>query len=238
MKGGNGSSAVQVGGVIVEARDLVLSFGETPALRGASLSVKRGEIVAVMGPSGSGKSTLLHCLAGILVPDSGEVYFEGRRIDTMREAERSRLRRDRFGFVFQFGQLVPELTAEENVALPLLLGGTYRDEALREARSWFERLDLKGMEHHRTGEMSGGQAQRVALARGLVTHPDVLFADEPTGSLDSLNGELVMSLLTRAAREQGSMVILVSHEPRVAAYADREVIVRDGLVTSTEPVPQ
>jgi putative ABC transport system ATP-binding protein len=236
MNSANGSSVVVAGGAILEARDLVLSFGKTPALRGASLSVKRGEIVAVMGPSGSGKSTLLHCLAGILVPDSGEVHFDGQRLDTMREGERSRLRRDRFGFVFQFGQLVPELTAEENVALPLLLGGTRREEALREARSWFERLDLEGMERHRTGEMSGGQSQRVALARGLVADPDVLFADEPTGSLDSLSGELVMDLLTRAARDQGSTVILVTHEPRVAAYADREVIVRDGRVTTTAAV--
>jgi putative ABC transport system ATP-binding protein len=235
MSGTNASSAVRLSGVIIEGRDLVLSFGETPALRGASISVKEGEIVAVMGPSGSGKSTLLHCLAGILVPDSGGgVYFDGERLDTMRESERSKLRRDRFGFVFQFGQLVPELTAEENVALPLLLGGTHRDEALREARSWFQRLDLEGLERHRTGEMSGGQSQRVALARSLVAHPDVLFADEPTGSLDSLSGELVMGLLTRAAREQGSTVILVTHEPRVAAYADREVIVRDGLVTVPE----
>jgi putative ABC transport system ATP-binding protein len=226
------------GSVIVEGRDLVLSFGETPALRGATVSVKRGEIVAVMGPSGSGKSTLLHCLAGILVPASGEVCFDGQRVDTMREGERSRLRRDRFGFVFQFGQLVPELTAEENVALPLLLGGTRRDEALRAARSWFGRLELDGLERHRTGEMSGGQSQRVALARGLVANPDVLFADEPTGSLDSLSGELVMGLLTRAAREQGTTVILVTHEPRVAAYTDREVIVRDGHVTSTETVPR
>jgi putative ABC transport system ATP-binding protein len=234
MNRSNSAAVVEGGGVIVEARDIVLSFGETPALRGASVSVKQGEIVAVMGPSGSGKSTLLHCLAGILVPDSGEVYFDGRRLDTLRDAERSRLRRDRFGFVFQFGQLVPELTAEENVALPLLLGGTRRNEAIREARSWFERLDLKGMERHRTGEMSGGQSQRIALARGLVAHPAVLFADEPTGSLDSLSGELVMDLLTRAAREEGSTVILVTHEPRVAAYADREVVVRDGLVTSPE----
>ena len=196
MNPANGSSVIVAGGPILEARDLVLSFGETPALRGASVSVKRGEVLAVMGPSGSGKSTLLHCLAGILVPDSGEVHFDGRRLDTMREGERSRLRRDRFGFVFQSGQLVPELTAEENVALPLLLGGTRRAEALREARSWFERLDLQGMERHRTGEMSGGQSQRVALARGLVANPDVLFADEPTGSLDSLSGELVMDLLT------------------------------------------
>jgi putative ABC transport system ATP-binding protein len=230
----NGISSSQVGDVILEACDLVLSFGETPALRGASVSVKKGEVLAMMGPSGSGKSTLLHCLAGILVPDSGEVYFDGQRVDTLRETERSRLRRDRFGFVFQFGQLVPELTAEENVALPLLLGGTRRDEALRVARSWFERLDLEGLERHRTGEMSGGQSQRVAIARGLVANPDVLFADEPTGSLDSLSGELVMDLLTRAARELGSTVILVTHEPRVAAYADREVIVRDGKVTSAE----
>jgi putative ABC transport system ATP-binding protein len=234
VSGTNSTSAVQIGSVIIEARDLVLSFGETPALRCASLSVQRGEVLAVMGPSGSGKSTLLHCLAGILLPDSGEVHFDGQRLDTMRETERSRLRRDRFGFVFQFGQLVPELTAEENVALPLLLGGTRREEALREARGWFERLGLQGMERHRSGEMSGGQSQRVALARGLVGHPDVLFADEPSGSLDSLNGELVMGLLTHAAREQGTTVILVTHESRVAAYADREVIVRDGKVATTE----
>jgi putative ABC transport system ATP-binding protein len=196
------------------------------------LSVDPGALIAVMGPSGSGKSTLLYCLAGILVPDSGEVSFDGQRLDTMREEERSRLRRDRFGFVFQSGQLVPELTAVENVALPLLLGGIRRKEALHGARAWFERLELDGLEHHRAGEMSGGQAQRVALARGLVAHPDVLFADEPTGSLDSLTGELVMGLMTDAAREEGTTVVLVTHEPRVAAYADREVIVRDGRVAS------
>ena len=212
----------------------MLSFGETPALRGANLTVARGEILAVMGPSGSGKTTLLHCLAGILAPDSGQIWFAGTRIDTLREQERSALRRDRFGFVFQFGQLVPELSAEENVALPLLLGGVHRAQALLEARSWFERLGLGGMERHRSGEMSGGQAQRVALARGLVAQPEVLFADEPTGSLDSLTGELVMELLTDAARQQGTTVVLVTHEPRVAAYADREVIVRDGIVDSLD----
>ena len=222
--------------VFIEARDLFLSFGETPALRGANFSVKRGEIVALMGPSGSGKSTLLHCLAGILVPDFGEVWFDGRRVDTLSEKERSALRRDDFGFVFQFGQLVPELSAEENVALPLLLGGMRRAQALAEARSWFERLGLDGMQHHRSGEMSGGQAQRVALARGLVTQPEVLFADEPTGSLDSLTGELVMELLTTGARQQGTTVVLVTHEPRVAAYADREVVVRDGTVSLLDRV--
>jgi putative ABC transport system ATP-binding protein len=227
-------TTISPAGSLVEARDLVLSFGETPALQGASVSIDAGEILAIMGPSGSGKSTLLHCLAGILVPESGEVWFSGRRSDTMSESERSALRRDRFGFVFQFGQLVPELTAEENVALPLLLGGTRRDAALRAARTWFERLQLSGLERHRSGEMSGGQAQRVAIARGLVAHPEVLFADEPTGSLDSLTGELVMGLMTSVAREEGTTVVLVTHEPRVAAYADREVVVRDGKVISLE----
>ncbi|NJC70566.1 ABC transporter ATP-binding protein [Planosporangium thailandense] len=217
---------------IIEARDVVLSFGQTPALRGADVAVNAGEILAVMGPSGSGKSTLLHCLAGILLPDSGEIHFAGRRLDSMGEAERSTLRRDRFGFVFQFGQLVPELTAEENVALPLLLGGTRRAEALKQARTWFGRLGLDGLEQRRSGELSGGQAQRVALARGLVNRPEILFADEPTGSLDSLTGEQVMDLMVTVAREQGTTVVLVTHEPRVAAYADREVIVRDGRVHS------
>ena len=217
---------------IIEARDLVKSFGSTPALRGASLTVRRGEIVAVMGPSGSGKSTLLHCLAGILVPGEGEVWYGGQRLDALSDDRRSALRRDRFGFVFQSGQLVPELTAEENVALPLLLSGARRGPATAAARKWFAALGLDGLEQRRSGELSGGQAQRVALARGLVGQPTVLFADEPTGSLDSLSGELVMDLLTAAAREHGTTVILVTHDAQVAAYADREVIVRDGKVST------
>jgi putative ABC transport system ATP-binding protein len=217
---------------LIEARDVVKSFGQTPALRGATIAAGPGEIVAVMGPSGSGKSTLLHCLAGILTPEGGEVWFAGQRLDALNENQRSELRRDRFGFVFQSGQLVPELTAEENVALPLLLGGTRRATAVAEARTWFGRLGLDGLGGRRSGELSGGQAQRVALARGMVTRPRVLFADEPTGSLDSVSGELVMSLMTRSAREQGTTVILVTHDARVAAYADREVIVRDGTVSS------
>jgi putative ABC transport system ATP-binding protein len=220
----------------VEARDIRLAFGSTPALRAATVAVATGEILAVMGPSGSGKSTLLHCLAGILVPDDGEIHVAGRRIDTLPEAERSALRRDRFGFVFQFGQLVPELTAEENIALPLLLSGVRRRTALARARDWFERLDLVGLEQRRSGELSGGQAQRVALARGMVGEPEVLFADEPTGALDSLTGEHVMDLLVGSARERGTTVVLVTHEARVAAYADREVVVRDGRVSSMSAV--
>ncbi|WP_030396396.1 ABC transporter ATP-binding protein [Kitasatospora purpeofusca] len=225
---------------LIEARDIELAFGETPALRGASLAAEAGEVLAVMGASGSGKSTLLHCLAGILVPDAGEVHFDGQRIDRLDENRRSALRRDAFGFVFQFGQLVPELTAEENIALPLLLGGVRRAAALAEARPWFARLGLDGLGGRRSGELSGGQAQRVALARGLVTRPRVLFADEPTGALDSLTGEQVMELMVGAAREQGTTVVLVTHEPRVAAYADREAVVRDGrartLSTGSAPV--
>jgi putative ABC transport system ATP-binding protein len=217
---------------VLMAREVVLSFGQTPALRGADLAVDAGEMLAIMGPSGSGKSTLLHCLAGILVPDAGEVHFDGRRIDTLGETGRSTLRRESFGFVFQFGQLVPELTALENVALPLLLNGVRRARALAEARPWFGRLGLDGLEQRRSGELSGGQAQRVALARGLVARPRVLFADEPTGALDSLTGEQVMDLMVAVAREEGTTVVLVTHEPRVAAYADREVVVRDGRVHS------
>jgi putative ABC transport system ATP-binding protein len=225
------------GGRLLEARDVTLSFGQTPALRGASVAVAAGEMLAVMGPSGSGKSTLLHCLAGILIPDSGEIWFDGHRVDTMSESQRSALRRDRFGFVFQFGQLVPELTAEENVALPLLFSGARRASALADARPWFERLGLDGLERRRSGELSGGQAQRVALARGLVGRPRVLFADEPTGSLDSLTGEHVMNLMVAAARQEGTTVVLVTHEARIAAYAHREVVVRDGLASSLSAAP-
>jgi putative ABC transport system ATP-binding protein len=213
---------------LVEARKVELSFGQTPALRGATVSVRAGEILAVMGPSGSGKSTLLHCLAGILVPDVGEVYFDGLRLDTVREAERSALRRDRFGFVFQFGQLVPELTCLENVALPLRLAGTRRRPAQRQAAEWLARLDVADVADKLPGQVSGGQGQRVAVARAMVGGPKVVFADEPTGALDSLNGELVMRLLTAAARELGTAVVLVTHETRVAAYSDREIVVRDG----------
>ena len=213
---------------LLYCQDVHRSFGTTRALRGIDFSAQAGEIVAIMGPSGSGKSTLLHCLAGILVPDKGEVVFAGERIDRLSEGRRSALRRDRFGFVFQFGQLVPELTAEENIALPLLLAKVTRNDALGEARPWFERLGLEGLEGRLSSELSGGEAQRVALARALVAGPQVLFADEPTGSLDSLSGELVMNLLVDTAREKGTTVVLVTHEPRVAAYADREVMVRDG----------
>jgi putative ABC transport system ATP-binding protein len=217
--------------VVISAAGLVKRFGQTEALRGIDFSLARGEIVAVMGPSGSGKSTLLHCMAGILAPDAGTVTFEGRQIERLSEGERTRLRRTAFGFVFQFGQLVPELSALENVALPLLLNNVKRSVAEAAAAVWFPRLSLEGMERRRPGDMSGGQAQRVAVARALVTEPAVVFADEPTGSLDTIAGEQVMELLTAAAAEQNTSVLLVTHEARVAAYAQREIVVRDGRVS-------
>ncbi|WUH91244.1 ABC transporter ATP-binding protein [Streptomyces sp. NBC_00433] len=213
---------------LLVATDLRKTYGSTPALDGAELTVRAGEVVAVMGPSGSGKSTLLHCLAGIVTPDSGDVRYRGRSMSEMSDGERSALRRSDFGFVFQFGQLVPELTCLENVAMPMRLGGRRRKDAEALAATWLERLEVADLAGKRPGEVSGGQGQRVAVARALVGGPRVVFADEPTGALDSLNGERVMRLLTEAAHDTGAAVVLVTHEPRVAAYSDREIVVRDG----------
>ncbi|GAA3118433.1 ABC transporter ATP-binding protein [Planomonospora alba] len=216
--------------VVLEGSGLVKRFGPTVALAGAGLAIGRGEAVAIMGPSGSGKSTLLHCLAGIMKPDEGEVHLLGQRIDTMGERERSALRRTRFGFVFQFGQLLPELPADENVALPLMLGGMSRGDAVRRAREWFGPLGLGGMEERRPGELSGGQAQRVAIARALVTRPAVVFADEPTGALDQATGHDTMRLLVEATRGNDASLVVVTHDPQVARWCGRTVEVRDGRI--------
>ncbi|MBA4861765.1 ABC transporter ATP-binding protein [Streptomyces sp. PSKA54] len=222
---------------LLAARGLVKAHGKTQALRGASLELRAGEILAVTGPSGSGKSTLLHCLAGIVRPDQGSVVYGQERLDQLPERRLSELRRTEFGVVFQFGQLIPELTALDNVALPLMLSGAGRGEARKQAGEWLERFGVRGQEGLRPGEMSGGQAQRVALARALVTGPKVVFADEPTGALDSLAGEQVMTALVHTAREAGTAVLLITHDAQVAAYADREVWLRDGAVVS-EPAQQ
>ncbi|MFD2763617.1 ABC transporter ATP-binding protein [Micromonospora eburnea] len=224
------------GDALLTGTDLHKSFGPTQALAGASVSVRAGEVVALMGPSGSGKSTLLHCLAGIVRPDQGQVHYRGIELTSLSDPARSALRRREFGFVFQFGQLVPELTCLENVALPLRLERVPRREAERRATEWLDRLEVTDVAGKRPGEISGGQGQRVAVARALVTGPRVVFADEPTGALDSLNGERVMRLLADAARGAGVAVLLVTHEPRVAAYSDREVVVRDGRARSLEQV--
>ncbi|MFJ8056286.1 ABC transporter ATP-binding protein [Streptomyces sp. NPDC096142] len=217
---------------LLAARDLAKAHGRTRALTGASADLHTGEILAVTGPSGSGKSTLLHCLAGIVRPDTGTVTYSGQRLDGLPEKRLSRLRRTEFGVVFQFGQLIPELTAVDNVALPLLLAGASRTEARAAAGEWLERFGVRGQAELRPGGLSGGQAQRVALARALVTSPKVVFADEPTGALDSLASEQVMTALVTAARESGTAVLLITHDAQVAAYADRELRLTDGTVAA------
>jgi len=217
---------------LLAGRNLFKAHGSTPALRGASVELHPGEILAVTGASGSGKSTLLHCLAGIVRPDAGTVEYAGERLDEASEARLGELRRTEFGVVFQFGQLIPELTAVDNVALPLMLAGTARRAAREQAVAWLERFGVRGQEELRPGEMSGGQAQRVSLARALVTGPKAVFADEPTGALDSLSAEQVMTALTHTVRESGTAVLLITHDAQVAAYADREVTLRDGVLTA------
>lgn len=216
---------------LLSARGLRLAFGLTEALRGVDLDCHAGEIIAVTGPSGSGKSTLLHVLAGVLVPNEGTVDYDTIRLTDLDEAGRSRLRLEKFGFVFQYGQLLPDLTAADNVTIPLLLAGVKRREARRRADAWLDRLGLGECSRKLPAQLSGGQAQRVAVARALDTKPTLLFADEPTGSLDSLAAETVMLALTEAARDANAAVILTTHDPRTAAYADREVVVRDGQTT-------
>lgn len=218
-------------GALLSGWSLVKDYGHSPALRGVSVELGRGEILAVTGPSGSGKSTLLLCLAGVLRPDAGEVHFAGRRIDAASETVRSSLRRHEFGVLFQFGQLIAEMTAAENVALPLLLSGARRRQATAVARDWLQRFGIENLADTLPTQMSGGQSQRVAVARALVTEPAVLFADEPTGALDIVSGEKVMTELARVARHTGTAVLLVTHDARVAAYGDREIVIRDGVLS-------
>lgn len=223
------------GEVIMRARGLEMSFGQTHALRGVDLDVAAGEVLAVTGPSGSGKSTLLHVMAGVLVPDAGRVDYHGgdttQDIAALDEAARSRLRLKEFGFIFQFGQLLPDLSALDNVTIPLLLAGTPRRRALAQARETLGELGLSEHLDKRPTQLSGGQAQRAAVARALVTNPRLLFADEPTGSLDSLAAERTMEVLLNSVRSQGAALVIITHDARVAAYADREVTVRDGRIS-------
>ncbi|NJD66826.1 MAG: ABC transporter ATP-binding protein [Chloroflexi bacterium] len=215
-------------GPVLAATGLAKSYGPTIVLHHASLEVARGESVAVMGPSGSGKSTLLYCLSGVVAPDSGEVHFGEVRVDTLSDARRAQLRCSDFGFVFRFPGLLPELPAVENVALPLMLGGASRRDAVTRAQQLFPTLGLSGLELRRPGELSGGQAQRVGIARALIHEPAVVFADEPTGALDTQTGDEMVSLLVSTARDRGAALVLVTHDERVAGRCDRIVRVVDG----------
>ena len=211
------------------------SYTSAPLLEGINLTVSDDERVCVVGPNGSGKSTLLHVMAGVLVPDAGRVDYHGgettQDIAALDEAARSRLRLKEFGFIFQFGQLLPDLSALDNVTIPLLLAGTPRRRALAQARETLGELGLSEHLDKRPTQLSGGQAQRAAVARALVTNPRLLFADEPTGSLDSLAAERTMEVLLNSVRSRGAALVIITHDARVAAYADREVTVRDGRIS-------
>jgi len=222
---------------VLEARSLMKSYGTTRALAGVDLTVRSGESVAIMGASGSGKTTLLHVLAGIVTSDSGTVTFQPTtghpvELSALGESARSRLRRERFGFVFQQGLLIPELTAVENVALASMINGVKRADAVHHAASWLAALGLAGMEDRRIGELSGGQAQRVAIARAQATGAELVFADEPTGALDSHTSHEVMDALLWSTTGQGRTLLVVTHDPEVAARCSRVVSVRDGQVVS------
>lgn len=226
----------QPGDQTLRAAQLVQTYGEgttaTHALRGVDVTLAPAESLAIMGPSGSGKTTLLHCLAGILVPTSGSVRWRGHDLSPASDRERTRLRRSDFAFVFQSGQLLPELPAIENAALPLMLDGVPRREATRRAARWLIDLGLGGMEQRRPGELSGGQAQRVAIARALVGRPGVIFADEPTGALDRATGWEVMNTLTTAARRAGSALVVVTHDDEVARWCSRIAAMQDGRIVT------
>jgi len=221
---------------LLTGRALVKRYGQQHALAGVDIDIHAGEVLAIVGPSGSGKTTLLHVLAGILRADEGQISLGGRRIDQLGEARRSELRRTEFGFVFQSGMLVAELTAEENVALPLLLGGRDRATSTGAAREWLERLGLAGKEHRRPGELSGGEAQRVAIARAIAHRPKVIFADEPTGALDTRTGGATVGALVESARTTGTAVIIVTHDRELAASVPRTVSIRDGRIEQAVPV--
>ena len=206
----------------------VMPTMHTLALNRVNFVLGEGETVAVMGPSGSGKSTLLHALAGIIKPTAGTVIFRGADLSRMSDAERTKLRRNAFGFVFQSGQLLPELPAVENIALPMMLDGMPYRTATDTAILWLERMGLRALATHRPGEMSGGQMQRIAIARALAVKPAVVFADEPTGALDQATGREVMGILMAAARDNGSAVVVVTHDPNVASFCSRTVTMQDG----------
>ncbi|MFD7230192.1 ABC transporter ATP-binding protein [Streptomyces sp. NPDC059881] len=221
---------------ILCATGVDLSYGTQLAVSGADLSVARGEVVAITGQSGSGKSSLLYALAGVLPVARGQVRFENRALGDLTDDEISTLRRERFGFVFQYGELLPELTIEENTALPLRLAGRRKKPALAAAGQVLDRLGLGDLRERRPSQVSGGQSQRVAVARALVHRPAVVFADEPTGSLDSANASAVLEEFLSLARSQDTAVIIVTHDQAVAAQADSHYTMSDGVLTPRRPV--
>jgi putative ABC transport system ATP-binding protein len=229
----NGST----GGAVVVARDVTRRYGEgdtaVDALRGVTLDIEQGRLTAVMGPSGSGKSTLMHILAGLDKPTSGSVGIAGTEITTLKDTDLTKLRRRHIGFVFQFFNLLPMLTAEENIVLPLSIAGEKPEAAF--FAELIEKVGLADRLSHRPSELSGGQQQRVAIARALVSRPTVLFADEPTGNLDSTTGHEILELMRNSVDAYGQTMVMVTHDPRAAAIADRVLFLADGLIVKDLP---
>lgn len=223
---------------LLVARGLHVSYGSTPALRGANLAIESGDIIALTGRSGSGKSSLLYCLAGIILPQQGQVFFEGRSLSALDDDDRTGVRREYFGFVFQFGDLVPELTLSENVSLPLRLNGARARDTASRTKEFLERFGIGELGNKRPGEVSGGQLQRAAIARSLVHRPKIVLADEPTGALDAENGRLVMREFVDAARQNGAAVVVVTHETTVADVCDVRLEVIDGTVVGSVPTAE
>ncbi|MEU6984128.1 ABC transporter ATP-binding protein [Streptomyces sp. NPDC046324] len=215
---------------ILRAEGVDLFYGTQKAVDSADFSLRRGEVTVIMGSSGSGKSSLLYCLAGVLAPTSGTVSFDGTKFSALTDDDLSTLRRERFGFVFQYGELLPELTVEENAALPLRLAGQRKAPAHAAAEEVLGRLGMTELLQRRTSQLSGGQSQRVAVARALVHRPDVVFADEPTGALDSVNASAVLDEFLRLARDQGTAVVIVTHDATVAEHADSRYTMTDGIL--------
>jgi putative ABC transport system ATP-binding protein len=219
-------------GAVVEAKEITRRYGEgdtaVDALRGCSIDVRRGELTAVMGPSGSGKSTLMHILAGLDRPTSGEVAIAGTEISKLNDTELTKLRREHIGFIFQFFNLLPMLTAEENIVLPLELAGRKLD------KTWINevigKIGLADRRHHRPSELSGGQQQRVAITRALISQPTVIFADEPTGNLDSATSAEILDLLRDSVSTYGQTMVMVTHDANAAAIADRVLFLADGCI--------
>lgn len=219
---------------VVRTESLTKTYGETKqpvrALANVNLTIEDGEFVAVMGPSGSGKSTLLYLMGGLELPTSGSVFLRDQNLSSLNDESLSRVRRTQMGFVFQFYNLIPILTARENVAMPLILDGVSRPDALTRADAALADVGIGERGTHRPAELSGGQQQRVALARALVINPALILGDEPTGNLDSRAGDEVVQLLRRAADDWKRTVVIVTHDPRIAAYADRIVFLKDGQI--------
>jgi putative ABC transport system ATP-binding protein len=219
---------------IIQTENLTKIYGQcetaVTALHHLNLSVQAGEFVAIMGPSGCGKSTLLHLIGGLDRPTEGRVWLDGHELSTLDDTRLTEMRRRKIGFVFQFYNLIPVLTAIENAALPLILDGVPQTKARATATEWLKRVGLAGQLTHRPDQLSGGQQQRVAIARALVTEPALVMADEPTGNLDSRSSDEIAALLRQVSDEWGRAVLIVTHDPRIAAYADRIVFLKDGTI--------